>query len=50
MASQQFHHTSTYLSLRTTRSGVDSLMQTIMRDLPGAEFGSVQSSISAATH
>jgi len=38
------------LSLRTTRSGVDSLMLTIMRDLPGAEFGTVQSSISAATH
>ncbi|QEI09409.1 hypothetical protein FXN63_17875 [Pigmentiphaga aceris] len=38
------------LSLRTTRSGVDSLMHAIMRDLPGAEFGRVQPSISAATH
>lgn len=41
---------SVTLSLRTTREGVDTLMLTIMRDLPGAEFGRVQSSISAATH
>jgi hypothetical protein len=38
------------LSLRTTRDGVDALMHAIMRDLPGAEFGRVQSTSRAATH